>query len=239
MIKVNDVELPFFPGFYETLFDERDLLCSYYNEDDESYYRGIKTYGLDFDADDIEVDSKEYREDVCKEFVKNFNTTLPDWILKVEFRELWSPQYYNFESDRLYTDITFADNYRDVLLKYINDNYEDVKEKIHKKWSSRDGFISFIDNNIDNWIEDIKNNRLGNVELYYLIELYYRSEILPNWADDEIDTFVLPVYENICIVNYFYHDKKDYIDREKQIEYNKKFLKDHEGQYDYIVEGEL
>ena len=87
--------------------------------------------------------------------------------------------------------------------------------------------------------EDIKSNRLGNVELYYLIELYYRSEILPRWADDEVDTFVLPVYENIFIADYFYHDKKDYIDREKQIEYNKKFLKDHEGQHDYVVEGEL
>lgn len=134
-----------FAGFYESILFYSDM--EYYanenlkeNENDEYELK-------DFDG---------YRLDVTKQIVDNLlSSCIDDLILKsIEFKELVSPTYYNFETDRLRLELNLD---RDLLEEYIfNTHANEFNDYINKKYSSCDGFASFIANNI----HDFKNQYL-------------------------------------------------------------------------------
>ena len=237
-----NIQLPFFPGFYESLIDPRYLQDNYF-DGYESKKQYIEKYGIDFSPDDIEVDYDSYTKDVCKLFVDNFKEDNPDWITSMEFQEMTSPAYYNFETDKIFVDIEVVDNYKEHLLNFLNKYYNKSKEYIKKYHSSRDGYISFMDNDIELWIEDIKNNdKVDERNLSEILKMYILFEVLPGnrdiyslreyeiWEESQ-DLFLYGIWENIYIPDYFYYDKKNYINREEVIKDNKELL----SRYDLTV----
>jgi hypothetical protein len=91
---------------------------------------------------------------------------------------LYSPQYYNYETDSLVIDVklnlTKLKNYcfkehKEAFNKYLKDNF-----------TSYDGFISYIANNIYTFMEDYKqqpNTKEINVMIeYYLLTQIYDSD---------------------------------------------------------------
>lgn len=233
-----NIELPFFCGFYETILDPRYMESDEY-DDAEGMRNYIEEFGIDFSPEDMEIDYPKFKNDVAKYFVKNFKKYIPDWIISMEFQEVVSPQFYNFETDRIFVDIETSLDYKDVLLNFIEKHYNKVEEYIKKYHSSRDGYISFMSNKIEDWINDIKNN--DNVDhriISEILKMQFLFDILPDHYDIyslndyneyEIaeELFLDGIWENTYIGEYLYHDKKDYIDRERTTRENKELLKEN------------
>ena len=231
-----NIELPFFPGFYETILDPRYMESNEY-DDAEGMRNYIEEFGIDFSPEDMEIDYPKFKNDVAKMFVKNVKEYIPDWITSMEFQEVVSPQFYNFETDRVFVDIIVSDNYKDTLLNFIEKHYDDVKRFIKKYHSSRDGYVSFMSNKIEDWINDIKtSDKIDHRILSEVLKMQFIFEIIkPNiyslkdfdvWEEAE-EMFVDGIYENICIGNYLFYDKKEYVDRERTTRENKQLLKEN------------
>lgn len=232
------ISLPFFPGFNETIISSTNMLDSMF-ESPETYKYFIDEYGIDFSKDDIEVDEAKYQKYVCELYIKNFSKYLPKYVKSIKFSELYKQKEYNFENDRLYVDIEYKENYRKELLKFIDKHYDEAKEYVHNVWSSRDGFISFTDNNIDNWIKYIKLNDISEIFLSELLNMYFMFDYLPkhhdiyslkdfDWYEDARELFVDPIYYKLSemdLSDFLVYNKVNWIDRKQQIYENEEVLK--------------
>lgn len=159
-----------FPGFYETVFDERYIES---DQRDQLYelYKGFKH------LDDWEL-PESYRSEVAKEFAEVYISELNDKLgLKMELtsESVESPREYNFTSDQVICYIEVGDwdefikkisslmsllEYRTELAKIIKENHSD-----------RPGFWSFMSNNIEDWfgaIVDPDNTNYLECVLWYL-----------------------------------------------------------------------
>jgi hypothetical protein len=87
----------------------------------------------------------------CKLYVQKFvqylkdNTTFEDFELNLEFEELTSPKYYNFETDRIFCTISFED----IKKLYDHVNTPALRTMVRERHSSRSGFISFYEADYD------------------------------------------------------------------------------------------
>lgn len=99
----------------------------------------------------------------CKDYIKAIDS-LFDNDLDLKFESLTSPNFYNFETDRLFVTIE-----KEKILKLMEKIKGDeglisfFNKEIEEKFTSREGFISFYDNSVVKWgdIEDWDHNQLG------------------------------------------------------------------------------
>ena len=149
-MKIN-IELPFFPGFYETNLENSDT--SYWAIKEElDYYRSeCDTPCKELTEDDFEFRYEDYRKDVRENWAAAWKDHAPEIVLSLENVTMWSPRYYNFDHDRLYADIELADNWQDEMRHFMALNYDWLQDRIYKDWTSYDGFMSFMSNDIDEW----------------------------------------------------------------------------------------
>ena len=196
-----------FDGFYESIHCHSDEFLDVEMED-----KAILNDLLFFidNKNDIEVvyeydNFNEYQKDVCTTFmelyVEKIIDELPNDITNKDcFKfdivgdiEIVSPKYYNYTTDKCYIDI--ETNYETLdMIKQYTLSQKGAKEYLIDHYTSCDGFISFVSNNIDEWkdtnIEEYeereiiglldmllilsdKNNRYDlNSETYYETEKY-------------------------------------------------------------------
>lgn len=166
-----------FPGFYESIFCNSDEFYDFELEDKAEI---ADEFGIL--EDDIEVvyeydNFQEYMTDVCKEYnatyVEKIKDVLPYDITEHEdFKfeiineddiQIYSPKYYNYSTDKCYS--TIVTNRKTLkLIKEYTLRLDGVNEYIIENFTSRDGFISFISNNLNYWksldVEDYEENML-------------------------------------------------------------------------------
>lgn len=193
-----------FPGFYESLFCNSDEFIDYEAEDQ---------FRIDELVDNAEIiyeyeDFNKYKIDVCEAFMENYIDkiieVLPNDIVEYEdFKfekdsdvSVFSPEYYNYETDRCFCNI--KTNRKTLkLIKEYTLRLTGVQEYIVNHFTSCDGFISFISNNIEYWksldIEDYEENML--------IALL---DMLISLSDDR-------AFEEITFATYYDVDKFSYI----------------------------
>lgn len=159
-----------FPGFYETIFDERYIES---DQRDQLYglYKGFKH------LDDWEL-PESYRSEVAKEFAEMYISELNDKLgLKMELtsESVESPREYNFTTDQIICFIEVGD--WDGFIKKISSlmglpEYTTELAKIIKEnHSDRPGFWSFMSNDIGYWygaIVDPDNTNYLECVLWYL-----------------------------------------------------------------------
>lgn len=125
-----------FMGFYGTYLDY-DL-----NEDD--YYDMPEGYHFAYTS------WKDYCNAMGEKASKIIWNSIGSNVIKsIKFIEVDSPRFYNFETDKLVLNI----DYNDVALKdyCFVDNREAFDEYLKNNFTSRDGFISFIPNNVEDF----------------------------------------------------------------------------------------
>lgn len=68
-----------------------------------------------------------------------------------------SPTYYNYSTDEIIIDfkIDDYDKFKETLLNKTTEHYAILEAAIKRKFTSRDGFWSFMPNNISEWIDKI------------------------------------------------------------------------------------
>lgn len=149
-----------FPGFYESCLYNSDMLY-FMSENDED--------GKEWDF--VEPNGyAEYEIAVCKKCIEDIMDLMEnnDAITDMQFKEINSPREYNFTTDKLVCEVEID---LDKLRKYC---YETEREKfeeyLKENYSSYDGFISFIPNNVKEF-EQEKDDTDVMIDFYILSHL--------------------------------------------------------------------
>ena len=193
MSKTFSLQIPFFPGFYESDLMNSDTSywaikeeLDYFHEDyggEHPEYKVLTEDDLDFRYDD-------YEQDVANGFIEAFKSLSPDIVEDVEFDFIDSPRYYNFRNDELFGKVTLADEWQDEMRHFIALNYDWLKERVHEDWTSYDGFMSFMDNDIDEWsahLFDEQDERYISTMLAYMMyreNKDIRNDLIMSALDD-------------------------------------------------------
>lgn len=205
--KIVEIKLPFFDGFYESVYYNCDSIYNDFHDYEDDYK---EQYGDDVTDEDFDIYYKEYTQDVCKEFTEQFFDLAPKFIEKLEFVEMTSPAYYNFETDKIYANATLSDDWREQVLKFMRDNKDWLSERIKKDWTSYDGFMSFMDNTYDSWLTRFETEE--DIDPRYLATMV--GYIMMKENDDIRWLLVECTLENVYIGSYIYYCTKDNVDEE-------------------------
>lgn len=198
MKKNFEIRLPFFCGFYESPLYNSDTLYWETTEDEMEYWRE-RFDDETLTADDLDIDFPRFKEECAKEYMDVFfnNADCPDFIKSMEFSEIVSPPYYNFETDKLYVNVEFEEDWRDKVKSFMDENKEWLTERIKEEWSSRDGFCSFMDNTYDGWYEELQKDyadeRYIGVMIGYIMELANKN-IYDDLITDTLEDFYISEY---------------------------------------------
>ena len=169
-----------FMGFYETFLDY-DL--------NEGYYKIPEGYHFEYTS------WNDYCNAVGKEATRIiWNSIGNDVINNIEFKGIDSPRFYNFETDKLVLNIDYND---DALKDYcFKDFREEFDEYLKDNFTSRDGFISFIPNNVKDFEEMDDQDRMVQI----MIEFYLLDMIdLESYEADLHDAVCEIVWEYACL----------------------------------------
>ena len=166
-----------FAGFYDSILHNYDL------ESEITEYKADNS-GVEYEISDWAAYQNSIAEN-CTDWLFNH---LPnhDIIKSMKYKELWSPREYNFMTDRLTID---CDIDLDGLKNYcLQANRELFGKYLYENWSSRDGFTSFIPNNVVEFAQE--------PDTTIMIEFYLLNEL--DLLDDEADDYDYNEYEQFC-----------------------------------------
>ena len=182
------IGLPSFHGFYDSIWSEMDTdEIEYYAQEHNIHHVDGWCY----------KDYAEHQDYICREYARlaieqmNFDLGLH---LEMGVTQLWSPREYNFTTDKICVVVGLSEEDRDRIIHLMLSDYNRMQEEIHKHHTSRDGFISFMSNDIDEWLKMFQAGEAPDGEdlgLYLGYALYYL------WGD-EADKFEDYAYEVIC-----------------------------------------
>ena len=158
------INIPF-AGFYESLYSgELDAVQERFVE-----YEVEKDPGLNPDIPNNSLwhcaDYGKAFNHIARQYVDHFNQHLIDEYeldLDLKFESMTSPREYNFETDRIFCEIS-EENVR-KLRSAVSDPA--LRLAIKGRFTSRSGFISSYDNDLDDWNPDPltwDHNELGTL----------------------------------------------------------------------------
>jgi len=167
-----------FEGFYNSFIsadieNEIELDTEYYSE----LYDLNKSEEELLSNSFLSINNNNFYNQICKDYVSfyidKFNERLKDFTLKGAYKCFISPREYNFETDTIF--IKIEENHCIDFIKYIIKNYKkELNNKIKERFTSRSGFISFYENNLESWTNNYKEwdcNMIGTCfELFNLEE---------------------------------------------------------------------
>ena len=158
------INIPF-AGFYNSKYSgELDAVQERFVE-----YEVEKDMGLDANIPNNALwhcaDYGKAYDHIARAYVDQFNQHLIDEYeldLDLKFESLTSPREYNFETDRIFCEIS-EENVR-KLRSAVSDPA--LRQAIKDRFTSCDGFISSYDNDLDDWSTDLltwDHNELGTL----------------------------------------------------------------------------
>ena len=174
--------LPLFPGFYESLY-------SYQFDDIEHMLfdncRAVPKQLMGWISSRISdyVDYSAYENQVAKNFTDCIESEIkerfPELVKSIKFEKIVSPKYYNFSTDSI--DIEVDIDFEKLISLFLADKQS--AEYIKKRYASYDGFMSHYENNLDDWLKTVKEDKahktgamlefllkgLEPIDLYYAV----------------------------------------------------------------------
>ena len=122
-------------------------------------------------------------EQVAKNYADRYNELFLEETginLQIEFVKLWSPRFYNFETDRIYVTAD-EDSLEKVITKI---GISEVRKKLREQYKPHSGFSPF-----SSTLEAIEKEWENFPELFWadvFLELIFNSEII--YTDDTFNT---------------------------------------------------
>jgi len=171
---------PLFPGFYNTMFEP----C----EENEIYSHNQEN-STDLSYDDFEWDYSDYQDRVASAFVESFEREFKDIMpgIDIKFQKVVSPREYNFRNDSINIEVNM--NFNNFMV-IVNENKENIREYIRQNYTSRDGFISWHSNDVEDWcnpeyIMENLEHRVGAL-MEALAHVHLDTDDIIYWADSEM-----------------------------------------------------
>jgi len=162
-----NIELPFFPGFYESDLENGDTAYWAIKEELDYYRNECDTPCKALTEDDLDFNYSDYEKAVREQWVEGFREYKPEFVLSIENVEMTSPKYYNFSTDKLWADVELRDDWMDVVREFMVENADWLRERIKDDWTSYDGFMSFMSNNFDDTSHDEDENYWSGEKSWY------------------------------------------------------------------------
>ena len=190
--------LPFFPGYYESCLYDSD--SDYYSALEELDNFKDMTGREDLTIDDIKLDLKGYMEDTSRVFTDEFFMHSPSGLIEsAEYVRTNSPQYYNYSTDDVVAEIELAPNWKQMVKNWVSDNFLWFEERLKDDWSSRDGFISFIENEPQEFLYELYENENPKYIEIIIGYMMFRNdpEIKCHLAEDVLDRVSLSSYYSL------------------------------------------
>ena len=153
-----------FVGFYDSIWEP----------DTEIYYECERT-GQEEDVD-FTFDYKQYQNDICKAYTEVWELWMQEFIsedIELEFVEVVSPRYYNFENDSCRVKIRLTQAAEDAIIAKIGKHRDQIANWIKENHTSYDGFSSNLSNEIDQWPSRLFDNDETYQPAYLFCMLYY------------------------------------------------------------------
>ena len=157
-----NIDLPFFPGLYESyLYSSDDAYFAIKDELDYYHWDYCSEWGPgepeekqfyeQLTEDDLDFNFTDYSKDIVDAFVDVWKSHAPEIVLSIGEYHMWSPRMYNFDTDHIYADIELRDDWKDVMRGFMTENTDWLRDRIKKDWTSYDGFMSFMSNVLEEW----------------------------------------------------------------------------------------
>lgn len=179
--------LPIFTGFYDNPIFGTDFL----EEVELNYINVLRiNKGLkEIDYDDLEVDYQTYYKETSIKIINEVERHLSDYVESITFEKLVSPKYYNYTNDSIDCEIVPK---KEVIISYLLNNELQFIEYLKDNYKSRDGFISYYDYDIVEFMKDEPledEHKLGSI-LNFIAQ------------NEEIDESTLDIEAYITITNF-------------------------------------
>jgi len=193
-------KLPFFTGFYQGMYvlnvcgdDVLDMLSDKLPSAAEDYIR--ENYHDWLKYEDYQDRTSRDVTLIVREYLKEI---LPDDIFDIEYIKLTSPKEYNFATDEI--EVCYQCNFNNIIDRFIE--IEDIEDIIKDRWSSCDGFWSFVPNNLSDFLEKIDPEQILSWMLEQIAIDYDRINnntdewgIFDRIAETFLDDYQMSVYE--------------------------------------------
>lgn len=207
-----------FYGFYNSIFLNDEQIYEYEMEDLTELETKLNQelenkFYINYEWSD--QDRNEYFNTVGAAFIENMkyliNYYIPEemkqedyYKFEIEYIGVYSPKYYNYTTDKI--DYTIKTNKQTMqeLKKYILD-LQGAEQYIFKRFSSYDGFISFLSNDIEYWkTEPIETNEVYIGALIDMLLNLNDENTMENLNIETIDNINPPV---CYMIPYLYSNK--------------------------------
>ena len=185
-----------FVGFYDSIWEP----------DTEIYYECERT-GQEEDVD-FTFDYKQYQNDICKAYTEVWELWMQEFIsedIELEFVEVVSPRYYNFENDSCRVKIRLTQAAKDAIIAKIGKHRDQIAKWIKENHTSNDGFSSNLSDDIDQWPRLLFDNNETFQPAYLFCMLYYivKAEFIRIGESENLEYEVYGcICENIDITSY-------------------------------------
>jgi len=146
-----------FLGFYETIHDNAidRAIEGLFEDDNGDCNSALINHFYSSNCINFVKVRNEYAKDYAQAFATATN-------LQLTFDELNSPREYNFQSDRIFVNVTPES----VIKLFALVDKDVLRQCIKEEYSSRSGFISYYSPDLNEWPEDITkwdHNQLGTL----------------------------------------------------------------------------
>lgn len=201
-----------FGGFYESCWsqaiDDEEANYAEFFANELQEEQGIADYLRLSESEVAEILFRVTSYDIAyrrfaKSYAEAYNKWISDelgWNVGLEFESLVSPREYNFCTDRIFCYIPL-ESVKRLFEMSAKEDHKRLKEVIKERFTSRDGFISFYSNNLEEWVNKPLNqwdhNEIGTLLI----------AVTPRF-DDASWTF----YEDMSYNGGFYRDWEAAVD---------------------------
>ena len=193
------IVLPWFYGYYGSIWDSSEVDVSYEIDsiNQERHANGLEG---EVEYDDIEWNWDGYYAELNTAITSAVEQFV-NWCgieCEFKFKQLDSPREYNFTNDEIIVDATFPKPIQ--LWRKIIQHKAAIEKYIKERFTSRDGFISFVSNDINEWREDY-NNGDKHIPIYLWTVL---EVILAEESKTALDEFCLEGDNEVMAASYVY-----------------------------------
>lgn len=151
------------------------LYASVLHDSDTDYYLAESLGGSL--GDEVDYDFDEFKNNAGKACVDSLEQELysHDVITNMDYISIHSPKYYNYDTDALLMEVDY--NFIKLVKYCKHTNCEKFNQYLKDNYTSCDGYISFIENNVNDFFLKDWFFSHRNMAVDVMIEFYLTQEI--------------------------------------------------------------